>query len=80
MHEWCAGTGEVIYVVFVGPGVYVRWCVWYVCQEMTHMRGQADQGSQASLFLPVQEPVPPSPSKPDCGGEWYVLESASLFA
>lgn len=38
-----------------------------------------DQGSQASLFLPIQEPVPPSPSKPDCGGEWYVFESASLL-
>lgn len=68
MPEWC--------VVIGGPGVYVRLCVWYVCQEMI---GQTDQGSQASLFLPIQEPVPPSPSKPDCGGEWYVFESASLL-
>lgn len=40
---------------------------------------ERERESQASFFLPIQESVHHLPSKPGCGGEWVVPESASLL-
>ena len=50
-----------------------------VCYEWCEKREETETGSEASFFLPIQESVPYLPSKPGCGGEWDVLESASLL-
>lgn len=41
------------------------------CGACVCMTGEDRQGPRISsiFFLPIQEPVPPLPSKPDCGGE-----------